>query len=163
MLYAFCAHPGNASQRRKIILFIDPIALITDEEIALVQTTFKRVVPIADTAATLFYARLFELDPSLRPLFKGSMKEQGRKLMQMVTVAVNGLDHLEEIVPAVHDLGKRHVGYGVKAEHYATAGAALLWTLETALLDAFTPEVSDAWATVYGVLAGAAIEGAQMA
>ncbi|MBZ0287084.1 MAG: hemin receptor [Anaerolineae bacterium] len=136
---------------------------MTDEQIELVQMTFKRVAPIADTAAALFYARLFELDPSLRPLFRSDMKEQGRKLMQMLSVAVNGLDRLDMIVPAVNDLGRRHVGYGVKAEHYATVGEALLWTLETALLDAFTAEVRDAWATVYGVLADAAIQGAEMA
>ena len=137
--------------------------LISDEEIALVQSTFKLVAPIADTAAELFYGRLFEIDPALKPMFRGDMKEQGRKLMQMLSVAVNGLNHLDTIVPAVHDLGKRHVGYGVKNEHYATVGSALLWTLEKGLGDAFTPEVKDAWATVYGVLAGAAIQGAEMA
>jgi hemoglobin-like flavoprotein len=149
-----------------MILFIENVAfteLISDEEIVLVQSTFKLVVPIADTAATLFYARLFEIDPALKPLFKGDMKEQGRKLMQMLSVAVNGLNHLDTIVPAVHDLGKRHVGYGVKAEHYATVGSALLWTLETGLGEAYTAEVRDAWTTVYGVLAGAAIQGADMA
>jgi hemoglobin-like flavoprotein len=104
---------------------------------------------------------LFEIDPSLKPLFKSDLKDQGRKLMQMLSVAVNSLNNLDAIVPAVHDLGKRHIGYGVKADHYATVGAALLWTLEQGLGDAFTPEVKDAWAAVYGVLSGAAIDGAQ--
>ena len=109
--------------------------------------------PIADDAAVLFYRRLFELDPSLESLFKGDMAEQRRKLMQMLTFAVNGLDRLDQLVPVVKDLGRRHVGYGVADGHYATVGSALLWTLETGLGAAFTPEVKDAWTTVYGILA----------
>ena len=128
--------------------------MITPRQKLLVQQTFAEVAPIADVAARLFYARLFELDPSLEALFTGDMEEQGRKLMQMLTVAIRGLDRLDELVPAVRALGRRHVGYGVRDEHYATVGAALLWTLEHALDDAFTPEVRDAWAAVYGMLAG---------
>jgi hemoglobin-like flavoprotein len=86
-------------------------------------------------------------------MFKGDMKEQGQKLMKMIATAVNGLDRLDSIVPAVQDLGRRHVGYGVRPEHYDTVGAALLQTLEQGLGSAFTPEVKQAWATVYGVLA----------
>jgi hemoglobin-like flavoprotein len=118
-----------------------------------VQESFALVAPIAETAAELFYGRLFELDPSLRDLFHGDMREQGRKLMQMLTVAVRGLDHLEEIVPAVQALGRRHAGYGVLDEHFETVGAALLWTLEQGLGSAFTPAVAQAWATAYNVLA----------
>ena len=123
------------------------------KQIAVVQTTWKQVTPIADTAAELFYNRLFELDPSLRPLFKGDIKEQGEKLMKMITVAVNGLGRLDEIVPAVRALGKRHVGYGVEDAHYDLVGEALLLTLEQGLDEDFTPEVKDAWATVYDLLA----------
>jgi hemoglobin-like flavoprotein len=126
---------------------------MTQEQKHLVQTTFARVVPIADTAAALFYQRLFELDPTAQALFKTDLTEQGRKLMQMIGVAVRGLDRLDELVPAVRDLGTRHVAYGVKDSHYETVGAALLWTLEQGLGSEFTPEVSDAWATVYAVLA----------
>lgn len=100
-----------------------------------------------------FYGRLFELDPSLRPMFKGDLTEQGRKLMQVITFAVRSLKNLDAIVPAVEALGIRHVAYGVKAEHYDTVGAALLWTLGQGLGDAFTPEVKDAWPAVYGLLA----------
>ena len=78
---------------------------------------------------------------------------QGRKLMQMITVAVRGLNNVPALIPAVQELGRRHVGYGVRDEDYATVGSALLWTLEKGLGPAFTPEVKDAWATVYGVLA----------
>ena len=134
--------------------------MITSRQKLLVQQTFAEVAPIADVAARLFYARLFELDPSLEALFTGDMDEQGRKLMQMLTVAVRGLDSLDELVPAVRALGRRHVGYGVRDRHYATVGSALLWTLEHGLDDAFTPEVRDAWAAVYSVLADTMKQGA---
>jgi hemoglobin-like flavoprotein len=118
-----------------------------------VQTTFAKVAPIADEAAALFYGRLFELDPSLRPMFTTDLKEQGRKLMRMIGMAVNGLDRLDELVPAVRQLGTRHAGYGVRDEHYDTVATALVWTLEQGLGPDFTPEVKEAWVAVYGVLA----------
>lgn len=121
--------------------------------IELVQGTFKDVVPIADKAAEIFYDKLFDLDPQLKPLFKGDMKEQGAKLMSMIGTAVNGLNNLEAIVPAVQNLGKNHVGYGVKDSHYDTVGSALLYTLDKGLGESFTPEVKDAWTEVYTVLA----------
>ena len=126
---------------------------MTPEQIELVKSSWAQVVPIADTAAKLFYGKLFELDPALKPLFKGDMTEQGRKLMRMVSTAVNGLDRLDQIVPAVKDLGVRHVAYGVQDTHYETVGSALLWTLGQGLGDAFTTDVETAWATVYGLLA----------
>lgn len=126
---------------------------MTPEQIGLVQGTWASVVPIKETAAELFYGRLFELDPSLRALFKGDMKEQGRKLMAMINVAVASLDKLDSIVPAVKDLGRRHGGYGVKPQDYGTVATALLWTLEKGLGDAFTPAVKEAWTQTYMVLA----------
>lgn len=126
---------------------------MTPEQKTMVQESWAKVVPISDKAAELFYGKLFEMDPDLKPLFKGDMAEQGAKLMKMITVAVNGLDRLDEIVPAVQGLGKRHVAYGVTDEHYDTVGGALLWTLEAGLGDDFTPDVKEAWATVYGILA----------
>ena len=126
---------------------------MTTEQIRLVQTSFAQVAPIAPQAAALFYGRLFELDPGLRPLFKSDLTDQGRKLMQMIGVAVNGLTRLDDIVPAVKQLGVRHATYGVKDEHYDTVGAALLWTLGQGLGDGFTPEVSEAWTEAYTLLA----------
>jgi hemoglobin-like flavoprotein len=126
---------------------------MTPEQIGLVQGTWAKVVPIKEVAAELFYNRLFELDPSLRTLFKGDMKEQGRKLMAMINTAVASLDKLDAIVPAVKDLGRRHVGYGVKDEDYGTVATALLWTLEKGLGDAFTPAAREAWTQTYMVLA----------
>ena len=136
---------------------------MTGEQITLVRDSFEKVVPIADAAAALFYGRLFDLDPSLEPLFKGDIVEQGRKLMQMLGVAVRSLDRLEQIVPAVRALGARHVAYGVRDEHYETVGRALLWTLKRGLGDSFTPEVEAAWAEVYTTLAGAMKAGAAAA
>jgi hemoglobin-like flavoprotein len=126
---------------------------MTPEQIYLVQRSWRQVLPIADTAAEMFYTKLFSLDASLQPLFKGDMKAQGRKLMAMIGTAVNGLGKLDALVPAVQDLGRRHVKYGVKDAHYDTVGAALLWTLGQGLGEAFTPDVKAAWTTVYGVLA----------
>ena len=128
--------------------------MVTNTQKVLVQESFAAVVPIADDAAVLFYTRLFELDPSLQRMFRGDMTEQRRKLMQMLTAAVKGLDRLDQLVPVVEDLGRRHAGYGVADAHYDTVGAALLWTLEKGLGNAFTAEVKDAWVTVYGLLAG---------
>lgn len=126
---------------------------MSPEQIELVQSSWKQVIPIRDTAAELFYGRLFELNPKLQSLFSGDMKDQGRKLTTMISTAVNGLTKLDEIVPAVEDLGRRHVGYGVEAADYETVGAALLWTLEQGLADAFTPEHKVAWTETYGLLA----------
>jgi nitric oxide dioxygenase len=131
---------------------------MTPTEITLVKESFRKVLPIADQAAALFYARLFELDPSLRPLFRGDLPEQGRKLMTMIATAVASLERLERIVPAVRALGARHSGYGVAEEHYATVGTALLWTLEKGLGSEFTPTVRDAWASTYALLATTMIE-----
>jgi nitric oxide dioxygenase len=126
--------------------------------IALVQDSFRKIVPIADQAAAIFYARLFDLDPELRPMFGGDMTEQGRKLMSMLATAVGSLTRLDQLLPVVRALGIRHNGYGVSEEHYATVGAALLWTLEKGLGPEFTPAVRDAWTNTYALLANTMIE-----
>ena len=122
-------------------------------QIKLVQDSFAMVAPISDDAAAIFYARLFELDPTLKQLFKSDLKEQGRKLMTMLSTAVNGLNNLESLVETVQYLGKRHVNYGVKPEHYDTVAMALLDTLEKGLGNAWTNEVKEAWIEVYTILA----------
>nr|VFK14127.1 MAG: Hemoglobin-like flavoprotein [Candidatus Kentron sp. LPFa] len=127
--------------------------MMTPTQIALVKNTWEKVESIADIAAQLFYGRLFELDPSVRLLFTGDMKEQGAKLMKMIGVAVNAVDEIDTIIEAVRSSGRRHVGYGVEEKHYETVGEALLWTLEKGLGDEFTPEVKDAWAVLYNEVA----------
>jgi hemoglobin-like flavoprotein len=136
---------------------------MTPVQKSLVRQTFAAVVPIADQAAAMFYARLFELNPSLRAIFKIDIPEQGKKLMQMIAFCVGKLDALDDLIPIVKSLGARHVGYGVVESDYATVGAALLWTLEQGLGPAFTPDVKDAWAAVYAILSGTMRAGAQTA
>jgi hemoglobin-like flavoprotein len=133
---------------------------MTPEQKSLVRESFAKVAPIAPAVAAMFYDRLFELDPSLRPLFRIDMKEQGRKLIAMIVTAVGNLDRLDEIVPAVRDLGKRHAGYGVLDAHYDTIASALLWTFEQRLGSGFTPATKEAWIACYGVLAGVMKAGA---
>ena len=133
---------------------------MTIEQIELVQDSFARVQPVAAKTARMFYQRLFAIDPSLRPMFRGDLDEQGRKLMQILSVAVNCLRHIEQVLPVVEEMGRRHARYGVRDEHYATVAAALLDTLEDTLGEAFTPETEQAWTAMYNVVAGAMRKGA---
>jgi hemoglobin-like flavoprotein len=130
-------------------------------DIILVQDSFRKILPISEQAAALFYARLFELDPSLRAMFRGEMSEQGRKLMTMLAIAVTALDRPETLVLTVRQLGARHASYNVRDDHYATVGAALLWTLEKGLGPEFTPEVRAAWTKTYTLISSTMIEAAR--
>ena len=129
-------------------------------QIDLVQASFKRVVPIADQAAEIFYARLFEIAPEVKPFFKGDMKAQGQKLMTMLGVVVNGLRNLDSILPAARNLAIGHVNYGVEAAHYQPVGEALIYTLEQGLGDDFDDDTKAAWLQAYGLLSGFMIESA---
>jgi len=126
---------------------------MTPQQVKLVQDSFNKVAPIADTAADLFYDRLFAIAPQVRPLFPENLAEQKKKLMQMLATAVTNLHQVEKIIPAVQSLGRHHAGYGVTDAHYQPVGAALLWTLEKGLGAAFTPEVKTAWTETYVTLA----------
>jgi hemoglobin-like flavoprotein len=135
---------------------------MTPTQVGLIRESWAAVEPIADTAAGLFYGRLFELDPALERLFRRTdMARQRRVLMGTLAVVVKTLDRIEELLPAVEALGRRHAGYGVRESHYATVGAALLWTLEQGLGEAFTPAVREAWTEAYGTLASVMIEAAK--
>ena len=125
---------------------------MTPEQVKLVQQSFGQVAPIADTAATLFYDRLFEIAPAVKPLFHGDMTEQRRKLMATLAVVVGGLGNIETVLPAASALAKRHVAWGVKPEHYDSVGAALLWTLERGLGERWSSELAAAWSAAYGTL-----------
>ena len=129
-------------------------------QIDMVQGSFKKVVPIADAAAGIFYTRLFEIAPEVKPMFKGDIKEQGKKLMTTLGVVVNGLKDLDAIVPVAQQLAVKHVDYGVKPEHYPVVGDALIYTLEQGLGDDFTPELKNAWVTAYGTLSSVMIDAA---
>jgi hemoglobin-like flavoprotein len=136
---------------------------MTPEQVVLVQDSWKKVAPIKDKAAELFYARLFEIDPDLKPLFKGDIAEQSRKLSAMLDTIVSKLNQLDQVVPAAQALARRHATYGVKDEHYATVGGALLWTLGAGLGDGFTDDVKSAWTAAYSTLASVMIDAAAAA
>ncbi|CAN5511683.1 globin family protein [soil metagenome] len=133
---------------------------MTPHQIQLVQESFAKVLPISEQAAEIFYARVFELAPNVRSMFKGDMVEQGRKLMAMLRTVVNTLDRLDVLVPVAQKLAERHVGYGVQSAHYAVVGTALIDTLDKGLGEAFTPETRAAWETAYGTLASVMIAAA---
>lgn len=134
---------------------------MTSEQINLVRTSFEKIAPIAEKAAALFYAKLFDLDPQLRRLFRGDINEQGKKLMQIIGYAVENLEQIDKIIPQVKALGARHAGYGVEDRDYETVSAALLWTLEKALGRAFTAAMRNAWAATSKLLADTMIEGSR--
>jgi len=137
---------------------------MSPDQKALVKETWCQVEPIADTAASLFYGRLFVIDPSTRPLFAGvAMEKQRKKLLTALSVAVASLDRVEELVPTIQDLGRRHVGYGVTDAHYDSVGEALIWTLEQGLGEAWTAEAEAAWTAAYGLLSGVMREAANQA
>jgi len=125
---------------------------MTPAQIRLIQDSFAKVEPITEQAAALFYGRLFEIAPEVKPLFKGDMTEQGRKLMATLAVVVNGLANLDSILPAASALAKRHVAYGVEPGHYIPVGEALLWTLERGLGSGWTPALAAAWTAAYTTL-----------
>ncbi|MEW8383090.1 MAG: globin family protein, partial [Candidatus Thiodiazotropha taylori] len=135
--------------------------VMTPEQITHVKSSWSKVEPIADQAAALFYGRLFEVYPEVKPYFKGDMEAQGKKLMSMIGTAVGSLDNLEPLLPVIRESGKRHAEYGVRAVDYDKVADALLWTLGEGLGDAFTDEVKDAWVVTYTALAVVMKEGAE--
>ena len=126
---------------------------MTPEDITVVQESFQKVAPIADQAAESFYRHLFALDPQLKSLFPSDMRTQGRKLMQMIGLAVHGLTSPDTLIPAIQALGRRHVAYGVEPKDYEAVGKALISALEQGLGADFTPHVREAWLAAYQLLA----------
>ena len=134
---------------------------MTPDQITLVQSTFSQLAHDPDSVARAFYARLFEIDPSLRAMFGEDMTQQRGRLMRMIGMAVSGLSRIEMLLPALRQLGARHVGYGVEDRHYATVGQALLETLRAGLGHHFTPQVQEAWATVFAAISSTMQAGAR--
>jgi len=134
---------------------------MNQEIVRQVQESFKALVPIADQVGPMFYARLFETHPELRPMFAQDIQPQAKKLVQMLALVVSGLHRLDALLPVVRDLARRHTGYGVDGAHYAVVGETLIWTLEQGLGDAFTPAIRHAWASAYGTLSSAMISAAE--
>ncbi len=133
---------------------------MTPDHVAAIQASFAKVMPISEQAASMFYDRLFEVAPSTKTLFKGDMREQGRKLMATLAFVVNGLGKPETVMPAAVALAQRHVSYGVKASDYRAVGEALLWTLERGLGPEWTPALAASWEGAYTALSGAMIKAA---
>src|SRR5260370_32493106 len=125
---------------------------MTPSQIDHVKQSFALIEPASEQAGSMFYARLFEIDPSLRSMFSDDLTEQSKKLMQVLATVANGLDRIDTLLPAVKALGERHVGYGVSEVHYETVGEALIWTLGKGLGEAFTADVKSAWLTAYTTL-----------
>src|SRR6266852_1626275 len=125
---------------------------MNSDQVSLIQHSFAKIRPIAQEAAALFYGRLFEIAPDVRPLFRGDMAEQGRKLIATHAAVLNGFTDLESILPAARALAKKHVAYGVRAEHYGPVGVALLWTLERGLGAEWTCDLAAAWTDAYTML-----------
>ena len=134
---------------------------MTNDQIRLVKESFERIEPLSEEVAVLFYARLFKLDPTLRPLFKTDIREQGFKLMQMLRMVVESLENIEKLVPELRSLGTRHVGYGVEDHHYETVGTALLWTFEKAMRPDYSAATEEAWNAAYSLLAEIMKKGSQ--
>jgi hemoglobin-like flavoprotein len=132
---------------------------MTTTEITLVKNAFEKLGPISEQAAALFYARLFELDPSFRRLLRGNMEAQQRKFLEMITLAVNSLDRPDEIAATLRPLGVQHARAGVRPEHYSAVGTALLWTLEKTLAADFSPAVKSAWSAAYSLFSNFLLEG----
>ena len=133
---------------------------LTPQSVLLVQQSFSKLVPIASQVGEIFYARLFETYPSVRPMFATDIKPQAKKLVQMLAMVVNGLDKLDTLLPAVQDLARRHKAYGVVDAHYPAVGETLIWTLEQGLGDDFTPVLRGAWTLAFQTLAGVMIAAA---
>src|SRR5436190_1546746 len=106
---------------------------MTKEQVNLVEDSWDFIILNTNEAGNIFYGKLFELDPSLKNLFKEDINSQSRKLVSLITFVVHKLNNLDEVLNDVIALGKRHAAYKVKPEHYNTVAAALLWTLEAAL------------------------------
>jgi len=129
------------------------------DEISLVRRSWTKVSSNPEETADLFYNRLFESYPELRPLFMGEIDEQGEKLMRMIDKAVYALDDLEPLDRVIKMMGARHSGYGVRDQDYEKMADALLWTLEQRLGNDFTPATRDAWSSAFDEVAGMMREG----
>ncbi len=136
---------------------------IAPEQIALVRESFTAIAAGREEVAALFYTRLFQIAPEVRALFHDDLRAQGAKLMAALAVVIRHLDRIELIIDDVRDLGRRHVGYGVREQHYGPVGVALIWSLEQVLGPAFTPATRAAWAAAYALLSGIMIEAARTA
>ncbi|WP_428356050.1 globin domain-containing protein [Methyloprofundus sp.] len=126
---------------------------LTPEQIKCIRNSWRRILPIKEKFAEMFYVRLFELDPALKSLFRGRLDFQGTKLMTTLNVVVNSIEDFNAVEAMLEAMGNRHIIYGVQAAHYETVGAALLYVLEKSLGEYFNDDIEDAWVTAYSEIA----------
>ncbi len=163
LAYAIAGGMGVISIGNLALLATIKTRPITDDQVWLVQESFRKIEPHGPLVGETFYRRLFDTEPDLRRLFPGDVTDQSAKFMAMLTIAVVNLDDLEEIEPSLRDLGRRHAAYGVSNDSYGPVGQALIWTLERGLGADFTPEVRSAWLAAYGALTAPMMAGAAAA
>ena len=133
--------------------------MLTKREKQHIIETFTMIEPFAAKAAELFYNRLFEIAPQVKPMFKNTdMSKQGRHLMMTIGILVHSIDQLDTFAAHLHKLGKNHIKYGAQAEHYTVVGEALLWALEQGVGDAWNDDVASAWTKLYTYVATTAKE-----
>lgn len=125
---------------------------MTLEQVHLIRKSFAELSRHEHIAALVFYRRLFEIDPNLQRLFKGDIEEQSKKLLEMLAVLIAMLERPLGLELELKAMGLRHAGYGVKDEHYAMVGRALLDMLAETLDRGFTPEVRESWTGLYGAV-----------
>lgn len=128
---------------------------MTPEQIIIVQATFGTVLPFADETAETFYNRLFDLDPSLRAMFKHDLESQRRKLISSLVLVIKNLQRPEVFLHKIQNLGRAHASYGVQPYHYDLVGESLLYAIAQRLGEDFTLEVKAAWVEAYALLANA--------
>ena len=134
---------------------------MTSHQIVLIKGSWQAAATLGDAVGELFYGRLFEIAPEVKPMFSQiTIKEQSKKLLSMLSYVIHKLDSLQDILDEVAKLAQRHAHYGVRPEHYIVVGEALLWTLEKDLAEKWNDELKEAWTLCYMTLSGAMIQAA---
>ncbi|MGE5107240.1 MAG: globin family protein [Sphingobacteriales bacterium] len=131
---------------------------MTTKQIELIRASWTLVSAIdPETVGNLFYTRLFEIAPEVKPMFRNSLSEQSKKLLTTLGYVISSLNRLDSVADDIAKLAHRHVKYGVKPVHYIAVGEALLWTLEKGLGEHWNNELKEAWSQCYSILSAAMI------
>lgn len=131
--------------------------MVNEEQKQLIRDTYVSVARRDYSTGEIFYQRLFEIAPEVVALFPNDMVDMRRKFIHMIGLIIAELDNTETMTTLIQQLGKRHVGYGVKPAHYDQMGEAFIWALAQVLEDKFTPAVRAAWEALYDTIAVVAI------
>ena len=137
-----------------------PAPALTAHQKRLIRQSFESIQGYSDSVVLLFYGRLFELEPATRSLFKISIREQARKLMDTLSTVVDALDRFEKLLPYLTELGQRHLGYGVQPQHYEILRSALLWAMGQALGVEFDRDTRAAWENLLTTISAVMLEAA---